>query len=538
MAPLDPNATARSNTLPLALFGGHILLVAGLTAHLLLTVRRAARTLPPPSSTRSQEPVRRRHVTVFSVLALLALASVTTFSVLWRVISYVDWAEKGNYDTPGSLWTGWYGTGEDGVGSWRLGDWISDINLARESDALAVSTPEGFLYLAQHFSALASIAVFFGVEGKRRNFSPTTIASFILLSTFGSLGYALNLFFIALLYTPLAQHSDEYPRRDALFTPKPLVYYLPIIGSLTALRFTPHILASGADVSLVRFAYFGVLLFLAFAPQVIPLSWGREHISKAAAHRSFASAFWAPGLASLLLHWNLVATSLLWNTPPKPNFVYDLLLNTLGKREEKNRLFTAVANTAQRIKIVSSHPATSATGSDVLFTAIGLIAWAFVRNLDVTSILENSLLSFVSRNNHVEKHVVFEEKVEQVDVNPAPAPSPTKKRGRPRKNGALTNSIASSSSSASSTGTLRRSTRHRPRADYESEGEESYEPPREAAKEVTQTEADGAPDAEALVQGGETTALSLFLLIVGGLGQLVAGVLGAEVTRNASPSDL
>jgi hypothetical protein len=167
MAPLDPNSTAQSNVKPISLFAGQVLLVVGLSTKVLLTSRRAARSLPPSTVTRTQEPVRRRHAIIFSILAFLSLASVTTFAVLWRVISYVDWAEQGNHQTPGGLWTGWYGTGDEGVGKWRLGDWLSDKNLVQESDTIAVAQAETFLYTSQHFVGLLANSMFMGVEGMR-----------------------------------------------------------------------------------------------------------------------------------------------------------------------------------------------------------------------------------------------------------------------------------------------------------------------------------------------------------------------------------
>jgi hypothetical protein len=167
MAPLEPGATAHTNSLPFALFSGQILLVAGLTTHVLLTARRAAKSLPPPTVTRSQQPARRRHVAIFSVLALLSLASVTTFAVMWRAASYVQWVHTGSHaKSPGGIWSGNYGTGDNGVGRWYLGDWVSDVDLFRASDAVSVSTPEGFVYTAQHFVGLAAASMFYGVEGK------------------------------------------------------------------------------------------------------------------------------------------------------------------------------------------------------------------------------------------------------------------------------------------------------------------------------------------------------------------------------------
>jgi hypothetical protein len=166
MAPVEPEVRDRSNALPLALFSGQIVLVAGLTAHALLTVYRAARALPPTVATRHQEPARKRHAVIFSVLATLSLASVTTFSVLWRLGSYLDWAESSDHRVPGALWTGAHGTGEEGVGTWRIGDWASDIDLLRELDSRALKRPESFLYASQHFAALIVASIFYGVEGQ------------------------------------------------------------------------------------------------------------------------------------------------------------------------------------------------------------------------------------------------------------------------------------------------------------------------------------------------------------------------------------
>lgn len=166
MAPVDSVAATGSNSLPIAIFGGQILLVSGLTAHILYTTRRAAKSLPPSTRTRSQDPVRRRHAITFSILALLSFVSVTTFAVTWRAHSYVKWAKHNNHEAPGSVWGGWYGTGESD--RWNLGDWITDIDLLREADAVGVMNPDGFLYTSQYFVGLLASSIFMGVEGTSR----------------------------------------------------------------------------------------------------------------------------------------------------------------------------------------------------------------------------------------------------------------------------------------------------------------------------------------------------------------------------------
>jgi hypothetical protein len=96
---------------------------------------------------------------------LTSLGSAATFGVAWRVLSYFEWAEGVQHNAPGTLWTGWYGTGEEGVGKWRLGDWWSDVDIIEKSDAIILAAPEAFLYMYQHFCGITAAAIFFGVEG-------------------------------------------------------------------------------------------------------------------------------------------------------------------------------------------------------------------------------------------------------------------------------------------------------------------------------------------------------------------------------------
>lgn len=166
MAPLDPDAVGRSNWLPLTVLGSHVGAVALLTGHIAKTIYRAARTVPPSNETRAQHSIRRRNAAIFSVLALLSLSAVTTFAVVWRMLDYFEWADRGNHASADGIWTGWYGTGDEGVGRWRLGDWWADVNYIDDSYAEVLASPEAFLYLYQHFTGIAAAAIFFGVEGR------------------------------------------------------------------------------------------------------------------------------------------------------------------------------------------------------------------------------------------------------------------------------------------------------------------------------------------------------------------------------------
>ncbi|KAF1980303.1 hypothetical protein BU23DRAFT_443850 [Bimuria novae-zelandiae CBS 107.79] len=538
MAPLEPSATAQSNRLPFALFAGQTALVAFLTTNVLLKTRQAARTLPPTSMTRAQVDSRRNHAIIFFILAFLSLASVTTFAVVWRAVSYLDWAHIGGHEMPGSIWSGWYGTGEAGVGRWRLGDWLSDTDLIRASDEVGVAKPEAFIYTTQHFVALIANAIFMGVEaGRRHNLSASTIASFVVLSAMGSLGYALNLFFIIMLYTPLVVHSDDTPRHDALFTPKSAVFTVPVWISIFALHTLPGQLRDNKDVILLRWGYVFVPLFLAFAPQIVSERLGNHYPSKAAAHRSYARIFHQLSIAAFLLHAKVFGFAFLANTPLTHTSYYDRLKDRLETAVGRgtstpNRLLEGLGNLTQKLKPISIHPAVSVTTSDVFFASVALLVWAFIRDLDVGAMLDSSVLSFLASHKQ-EKHVAFEEQpVEPEELDEfVPVVTP-RRRGRPRK-GTLTNGALSSSSAAAShsnLNSLKRPTRRGLRSGDFSDPDDVYVPDAAEQRDLNQTETDGEHITDDVVGPAESTALALFLGFVGGLGQMSASVLGAEVT--------
>lgn len=536
MAPVETDAATRSNSLPIALFGGQVLLVTVLTARVLLTTRRAARSQPPSTHTRSQDPARRRHAFVFSTIALISLLSVGSFAFLWRAISYVRWAEHNKQEIPGSLWSGWYGTSE--LGQWHLGDWIADIDLVREFDAVGIMKPEGFLYTSQYFVGLIASSIFMGAEGRRRNLSNTTIASFVLLSSIGSLGYSLSLFFITILYTPLTLQRGDSPRHDTLFTPYAFVYDMGIVASLVTLNLFPQLVSEFGDKSMMRVGYLAMPLAFAFAPQIIPYSLGHQHVSKAAAHRSYAKVFYALSLASILVYWRVWATLLYVNRPSSRSHVLDLFAHSFGRSDSPhaNKLLATISNAGQKLKHISTHPAISVTSLDVFFTTISLLTWTFTRDLDVHSILESSVLSFLVPSQ--EKHVTFKKELARVMEHveePPPALDTTtpKKRGRPSKK---VNGSSSAAQPASASGPIRRSTRgkvysHESDADVlEDEQDATYQPSEETKREVEAMESDGSLSDGDVVSAGESTALALFLAFFGGLGQVAAGTLGAEVT--------
>jgi hypothetical protein len=163
MAPVDPDLHA-FNALPLAFFGTQALLVAALSALVLRTIRSAARTLPPASSTRAQQAGRKYDVAIFSTLAGVSLATLTYCTAMWRRESYLAWAEEGKFEVPGSLWSGWYGEGSEE--RWWLGSWVKDVGYFEEVAKAGVSGASGAFWADQAVLGLLVGSVFMGVEGE------------------------------------------------------------------------------------------------------------------------------------------------------------------------------------------------------------------------------------------------------------------------------------------------------------------------------------------------------------------------------------
>jgi hypothetical protein len=270
-----------------------------------------------------------------------------------------------------------------------------------------------------------------------------------------------------------------------------------------------------------------------------------------AAHRSYARVFRFLSVASFVLYWRLFITNVSANTPHEHHHVWDIFTNSVHK-SKTNRLLSGMSTTGQRLRHISKHPVISVTSIDVLFTVISLLAWTFTRNLDVDAILENSILAFLVPKH--EKHVAFKEEAKrlaefqpepELDLEPVVDTMTPRKRGRPAKNKA----IATNGASISQAGSVRRSSRRTARSadvdsdvdstansrkqhmdSYDSDADSAYQPDLQTKQEVAETEADGVSTAADLVHGGESTALAMFLAFAGGLGQLAASALGAEVT--------
>lgn len=221
---------------------------------------------------------------------------------------------------------------------------------------------------------------------------------------------------------------------------------------------------------------------------------------------------------------------------------YDRFRSTISRNSygKPSRFRQGLGNTVEALKTVSTHPVASVTTMDLMLTTLSLLAWTFMRNLDVGDLMDNSILSYFNNNKEksplaenaqAEKVIDASDSVPKIEDAPEePEVKTPRRRGRPRKS-SITRTPAGTSA-------VRRSTRRRTRnASVESEEDDvgadaTYMPSAETQRAWEHTEVDkaGVQTEEDLLEGGESTALALLIALFGGLGQLAASVLGAEIT--------
>ena len=268
----------------------------------------------------------------------------------------------------------------------------------------------------------------------------------------------------------------------------------------------------------------------------IPLNWGTTHKDSHAAKRSYTVVFSAVSIISSLLYVFLTVIALFENTPDARLNRYNFILNLQGK-EEQTTLQRVGVSISTVLGVLHRNPTIGGIAWDVLLSAATLTTWASARDLHPVAILKNSVAPWIpfahaaDEDQHDTIKVSSKKTVPKLEptVNAveAPQPSPAKRgRGRSSKNTATQPETTAASRS------IRRSTRRQTRPvenGDEDEHDHDYVAPAKTQALVNSTAHEEERE-ESLAEEAEAAALGWGLFIVGGLGAVTAGTLGAEVT--------
>ena len=131
--------------------------------------------------------------------------------------------------------------------------------------------------------------------------------------------------------------------------------------------------------------------------KLMPASMRVQHSSIRDAYRSYAAVYRQLSIVSGILYTRAIFCSVYFSTPSDPSYIRDIFSNTISFpfNTKSIRFFSGASTAHLNIAPLSKHPVISATSIDVMFTAISLLAWILIYDLDVETLLENCFLYHV-----------------------------------------------------------------------------------------------------------------------------------------------
>ncbi|CZT51415.1 uncharacterized protein RSE6_12558 [Rhynchosporium secalis] len=291
--------------------------------------------------------------------------------------------------------------------------WLYDTPLYRDFLEIVAEKARHFWWSQQINLGLISWSTYLALEGQRRNIS--NLWAFLALAQMVNLSYAQNLFFVAVLLTPvplpenvrdltrgsvpvtLSRYSHlldrMIPKKQVGFVPKPAIYMTLLVTSFATVFLIPYSANTTAFLhvsSLTKILPF----FLLILPYVIPVGWGNVSTNRHDSHSTYITLFRIISTFSTALHLKSTALALFNNLPESTYYRHSLLhpfkeehLTVIGRGSVAfGRIFGAMGE----------HPAVGFVASDLILTGLSLGYWGAIRDLDATDMLRSSI-PFMSR---------------------------------------------------------------------------------------------------------------------------------------------
>ncbi|KAI4144072.1 MAG: hypothetical protein LQ340_006791 [Diploschistes diacapsis] len=429
MAPIEHDLS-NSNIWPIALFLVYITTTSFLLYRIGHSVLyRAHRALPPSQATRSREGSRRKHIETFAALAFVSLAFAISYGYNCLKLSYQVWAFERGETVPTGLF-GQHGVLSSGLGQLQLGRWLHDTDILAEFWEIAMEKTRRRWWTQQLLLTTGPWSLYVAIQEGRRNIPHAW--TFIALAPLISVSLAMNLFFLAVLWTPvptpgtassvlvstqtsaLSKHRrktsksiretaeataattsrfrNQFSRfvysclrpKPSDWTPHTLVYVIPLLMTATdALLLT---LASNTPSfkSYLRDALFNTILPLVL-PRILPLAAGKSSSSEATAKSRALAAFRTASILSTIFYVLQTLVSLIDSDPGAHRHRHSLLYFHLDTERTK----TARARSAfsHVLGSLTDHPSVGRVGWDALLCSVSLASWASIRGLEPRRLL-------------------------------------------------------------------------------------------------------------------------------------------------------
>ena len=423
MAPIEHDLS-NSNRLPIAL--GTVYLLA--TSFLVYTVAhrvlyRAHKALPPSQATRVREGARRKHIGTFIALASLSLTVGIYYGYQFLKLSYQVWAYQRGDVVPTGLW--------GNSRHLQLGRWLHDTDLISEIWEIAMEKTRRRWWTQQLLLTTGPWSLYVAIQGRRHNVPH--LWSFIALAALTSLSFAMNLFFLAVLWTPVplaetnksgsasirspptspkhgrkgskaikataeqatakteslwtrasAFMNSYIPPKSVDWVPNTLVYIVPLLLIATNTILLTLATNTPSFKRFLRDTLIDTTLPL-ILPRIVPLRAGTSGSSEATARSRALTAFRTTSIVSTIIYVLQTFFSILDSDPGAHRHRHSLLYFHLdAERSKSARTRSAVSRV---LGSLADHPSVGRVGWDALLCGISLAAWASIRAVEPRGLL-------------------------------------------------------------------------------------------------------------------------------------------------------
>ena len=398
MAPIEPDLS-NSNKLPIALLSTYL----SLTSVLIYTIShrvlfKAHKALPPSQATRFRQSTRRKHIEAFAALALLSLAVATYFGYSFLKLSYQVWAYERGEAVPTGLF-GRYGIFSQRVGRLQLGRWLHDTDLISELWEIALERARRRWWSQQLLLTSGPWCLYVAIEGQRRNIP--YLWAFIALAPLVSLSFAMNAFFLAILWVPLPLPAatpsttrvdnrrtngllgrlidfvDSFsPSKPSDWAPHSAVYIVPLVYSAFDTLLLTLSVNTRSFKHCLRNSAFN-LIFPLVLPRILPLAAGKSSASEATKRSRALTTFRTSSVVSILFYVLQTLVSLVESDPGAHRHRHSLL--HLHLEQDRSGSARTQSAAARVLGSITDHPSIGRVGWDVILCGITLAAWASIR---------------------------------------------------------------------------------------------------------------------------------------------------------------
>ncbi|KAL9116230.1 MAG: hypothetical protein Q9227_000601 [Pyrenula ochraceoflavens] len=500
MAPVEPEV-ANSNTVPLIRLSVYVSTALTLTGWLCYNTYGAYRSLPPSQQTRLRSSSRRKHVAIFTILTAGSLVQKWYHMLSYLVLSYRAWADEMDIPFSETLY-GDRGLFSKNGHSLMLGRWLQDISPWDDFFEITLEKSRRYWWTQQLFLAAAVFSVFLGVEGQRRRIRH--LWAYMLLGETVGVSFALNLFFLAILFAPIPLNEGEATATSALegalarsrasvaayvakintYLPVPLSL-LPLLAILTTIVLLPFSASTPSfnTTILIR----NISLFLTVYTNPAPSNTPTQPI------------FSALSLASLVLHIQRLQIAFL--SPLSTQNRHSTYLSKLYLYTSRPSRPAPSTASHRLLSAFQDHPAAALVNWDIVLTAASLVTWSVLRGLDVDKILSIVTFGFYPSS------LAGESALSAADKDAVPmSPSAMRRSTRTKRSTAKARASTTTANSHAY-------------SDSDSDDE------REFSSGAGEAEFQGEEEKDENLEAG---AVGLGVLPMLGLGGLAAAVLGAE----------